>query len=613
MAQLSVMDLAKQGDPQAIAALINRSLASKGIHAEAQLEADCLNISLKAAQTPNQKAVVAIIHRGMMILQVDQIKRVKIFTYRSDNNYLAWQYELILDESLPMAEANSVNNGISENAMRTMANSAQGQLGQAQNMNLVSNPKGVILVQKLSQIQQNLQEYQDIIVRFTDEQVGTVKCLTTLNELIHVVSKPSFLFTSVAANPSLRSLLDAIAESSRTNEHGDQVITNLSILQPGQQWQTAKIRLVSKIFLEPDQEFEESNNSEIQHRGITVDIEETTPQQIGEPEELEIAPTIAPVITPPTPAKPEFTQTSNYSQINGHGNAQTADSSNGQAMSDQKIAEPITETVNQRIDLPESIDVTEEITVPANIDDMETITLNALSFLGEDFADNPPSKDQSSDSQLPETITTTPISLPPIKLDLLDNFATNSTSITANSLFDDFGADEIPVKIVDDVTAIEANDSSVDSLFDQFVDPIPTLGNSSVTNQANKSNDSDQSDLFGDFMAETRSPNGSEAKPSLGNNDLSFVTNNEDETVFQEDLEMLKSRIPKQSLDNLLNLMRAEDNQQKQGLDAKNDVGATTIEEILGNMETITLNPAGVSPNFMTLEDFSEDLESVGF
>ena len=141
-----------------------------------------------------------------------------------------------------------------------------------QDRNLVSNPKGIILVKKLSQLQQNLQEYQDVIVRFTDEHVGTVRCLTTLTELIQVISKPSFLFTTVASNPNLRSLLDTIAEFSHTDEHGDQVITNLSILQPGQQWQKAKIRLVTKIFLEPVQE--QDNNAEDKHQGLTLDLEE---------------------------------------------------------------------------------------------------------------------------------------------------------------------------------------------------------------------------------------------------------------------------------------------------------------------------------------------------
>ncbi len=189
MTQLGVMELAKQGDPHAIAALINRSLASKGIHAEAQLEAACLKISLYAAQIPNQKAVITIIHRGMMVLQVRQIERVKILTYRSDNNYLAWQHEIVLSDSF-------------EKSLVIPETNQAADLEQDQSMNLVSNPKGVILVQKLSQIQQNLQEYQDIIVRFTDEHVGTVRCLTTLTELIQVISKPSFLFTAVASNPN---------------------------------------------------------------------------------------------------------------------------------------------------------------------------------------------------------------------------------------------------------------------------------------------------------------------------------------------------------------------------------------------------------------------------
>ena len=81
MTQLSVMELAKQGDPNAIAALINRSLTSKGIHASAELESpQCLKISLQASQVPSQKAIVTIIHRGMMVLQIEQLKSVKIFT-----------------------------------------------------------------------------------------------------------------------------------------------------------------------------------------------------------------------------------------------------------------------------------------------------------------------------------------------------------------------------------------------------------------------------------------------------------------------------------------------------------------------------------------------------
>ena len=493
MTQLSVMDLAKKGDPHAIASLINRSLASKGIHAEAKLEAECLIISLQASQIPNQKAVVTIIQRGMVVLQVKQIKRVKILTYRSDNQYLAWQDEIDFGNNdaptKPLATPQIVKNN----------NSDQGQ-----NVNLVSNPKGVILVQKLSQIQQNLQEYQDIIVRFTDEQVGTVRCLTTLTELIQVISQPSFLFASVASNPNLRSLLDTIAESSKTDQHGDQVITNLSILQPGQQWQKAKIRLVTKIFLEPAELTQDQNESEVTHQGLTLDLAESNPESM-------------------TDASPD-------------------------------------------------------------------IQLNNAS--GEDEQDNS------------EDVIT--------KL----GSESNSQTLTINSLFDDFPEPPLPssqsTQIVNDVT--ENSDFS-DSLFDDFMNvdsgnsyrETDDLSIHQVSEQT-KPTDADD-DLFGNF-----SSNDDSVKAGLNK--------------LEGDIESIKSRIPKQNLDKFLQLMDEEEQIKaksetinnkkdidKDALHIKTDFGATNIERILSNMETITLSGSSSksSSDFVTLEDFAEDLNSVSF
>ncbi len=488
MTQLSVMDLAKQGDPHAIASLINRSLASKGIHAEAELESECLKISLQASQIPNQKAVVTIIHRGMIVLQVKQIKRVKILTYRSDNQYLAWQDEIDFGSN------NDPTQSVTTPQIVKDSNSDQGQ-----NVNLVSNPKGVILVQKLSQIQQNLQEYQDIIVRFTDEQVGTVRCLTTLTELIQVISQPSFLFASVASNPNLRSLLDTIAESSKTDQHGDQVITNLSILQPGQQWQKAKIRLVTKIFLEPAELTQEQNEPEVTHQGLTLDLAETNPESMTD--------------------------------------------------------------VDPDIELNNAIAENEQ-------DNSEDVITNL-----------------SSES--------------------------NSQILTINSLFDDFPEPPLPssqsTQIVNDIT--ENSDFS-DSLFDDFMDvdsgnsyrETESLSIHQVSEQTKPTNADD--DLFGNF-----SSNNDSVKADLNK--------------LEGDIESIKSRIPKQNLDKFLQLMdeeeqiktRSENINVKKDIQIKPDVGATTIERILGNMETITLSGSNLKPSadFVTLEDFSEDMNSVGF
>ncbi len=522
MTQLSVMELAKQGDPQAIAALINRSLASKGIHAEAELKAECLIVSLYAAQIPNQKAVVTIIHRGMMILQVEQIKHVKILTYRSDNNYLAWQNEIDLGnnpkEVLPISQIADTS-----------------YLEQVQNMNLVKNQKGIILVQNLSQIQQNLQEYQDIIVRFTDEQVGTVRCLTTLTELIQVISKPSFLFAAVASNPNLRSLLDTIAESSQTDENGDQVITNLSILQPGQQWQKAKIRLVSKIFLEPA---EDQNAPEDKHQGLTLDLEKPAPQPIVYPE----------------------TNISNLENLQ-------IDSENPQV----DVASLNTNSENPQVDVA---------------------SLNT-------------------------------------NLDVNVNLESNSDSITADSLFDDFPESSSPaLQVIDDVTEIADLPDSLfteeiteianlsDSLFDEFMDSGNVeLSANQIVQQVNDEtvpNDLD-GDLFDNFSFEERSPNSNYLE--------SDVTELEENNI-----DAIKSRIPKQSLEKLLMLINEEDqtkqliedkaiNEDKNPNSLESDLGAVTIERILGNMETITLSGSVKKPSsdFLTLEDFSQDLGSDGF
>ncbi len=568
MTQLSVMDLAKQGDPQAIAALINRSLASKGIHAKAELEAECLKISLQAAQVPNQKAVVTIIHRGIIILQPEKVKCVKILTYRADNNYLAWQYEinLVKDLQQPLtASPDPESNSLEPN----------------HNINLVSNPKGVILVQKLSQIKQNLQEYQDIIVRFTDEQVGTVRCLTTLTELIQVISKPSFLFAAVASNPNLRSLLDTIAESSKTDEHGDQVITNLSILQPGQQWQKAKIRLVTKIFLEPAQE---EDDPEIKHQGITLDLAETTSESTA----YDVADTKPATIS-------DIPQNIPAKSVDTNVDTNIASVSPSTSVTISSLFD------NTFDDAPASsapiLQITNDI-----VERAESITANSLF---DDFQAEPAPVPVASIPELPVLETPVP---------LVNSVVESLESITANSLFDNF-QEETPVQIVDDITA--SSDFS-DSLFDEFMNEhIESVSNYSesinqvndlpVNSSASPLNDtaSTSDDLFGSFA-----------------NDLPAPPLESDVTEIEESIDTIKSRIPKQNLDKLLQLIQEEEQNQvvsspsvNQDVNQLNtDVGVITIERILGNMDTISINTSeNKSSSNLTLEDFSEDLNSVGF
>ena len=584
MTQISVMELAKKGDPHAIATLINRSLESKGIHATADLEGECLKISLQASQIPNQKAVITIIQRGMMILQVEQIQSVKVLTYRSDNNYLAWQYQFSLtpsyNQSLPSSEIENSSNLVRD-----------------QNMNLVSNPKGVILVQKLSQIQQNLQEYQDIIVRFTDEQIGTVRCLTTLTELIQVISKPSFLFAAVASNPNLRSLLDTIAESSNTDEHGDQVITNLSILQPGQQWQKAKIRLVTKIFLEPAQHQE---NAEVKHQGLTLDLQEATPQVIVYPT-LENSEKSIPPKTSQNTSYPVL-ETSQSEVFQDNSEIEKSNLNSQENITSINVSQGNESAENQSVE-NESVENQSD----SLFDDFPDISVSAPNFLSVSTAD---------------------------KLEVNQSEPNQSKPSQSDELFDNF-SDPLSIASVLPVTNPEVNQS--DSLFDDFIDSDPA--NSYINNNTNNINiningefgedlaiapivqpvvhqindetvpTSLDEDLFNDFSFDQELPE--------SNSSTSLDASNTDEAM-----DAIKSKIPKQNLNQLLMLMDEEDQTNAEFLSnsnsnhnhditpVKTDMGATTIERLLENMETIALDDVGSSPSpsIVTLEDFSEDI-----
>jgi len=125
-----------------------------------------------------------------------------------------------------------------------------------------------MLVHQPVQIKHLPQTYQDIIIRFSD-RLGKIKCLCTLTELIEALNNFGWVLTAVS--PDLQNLREAIAASTVTDENGDRVITNISVLQPGSQWQKAKIRLTIKIFFEPEQ-YESSVPSV-----ITLDVEPTPP------------------------------------------------------------------------------------------------------------------------------------------------------------------------------------------------------------------------------------------------------------------------------------------------------------------------------------------------
>jgi O-antigen/teichoic acid export membrane protein len=101
MTEPKLSKLAKQGNPKAIAALINRSLKPKGITAKAYLQKNgCLQIRLESSQVP-PRSLVRIIRKGLISLEIKSINRVKIYGKKLAQENPDWHEEFQLPTSTP--------------------------------------------------------------------------------------------------------------------------------------------------------------------------------------------------------------------------------------------------------------------------------------------------------------------------------------------------------------------------------------------------------------------------------------------------------------------------------------------------------------------------------
>ncbi|MDX2240117.1 MAG: hypothetical protein NW224_05480 [Leptolyngbyaceae cyanobacterium bins.302] len=101
MTQADLIVQAKQGNPTAIAALLNRALQSRGIVATAQLQQTCLTIELTAAQPIDQSAAIILIQQGMNRLQPQRIHTVLVSAQSTTESDWTWMESFSLHEVEP--------------------------------------------------------------------------------------------------------------------------------------------------------------------------------------------------------------------------------------------------------------------------------------------------------------------------------------------------------------------------------------------------------------------------------------------------------------------------------------------------------------------------------
>lgn len=98
MTQSDLMAQAKQGNPNAIATLLNRALEAKGIRTCVTLDGNCLSVELTSAQSIPQQSAIQFIWQGMNRLQPRRIHTVLVSAKTTGDRELEWMESFSLDD-----------------------------------------------------------------------------------------------------------------------------------------------------------------------------------------------------------------------------------------------------------------------------------------------------------------------------------------------------------------------------------------------------------------------------------------------------------------------------------------------------------------------------------
>jgi len=98
MSQQNLLDLAKQGDIDAISTLINRNLNPKGITVKISKSANCLRIMLEAQTVLAQSNMVNYIQGGIGKLAIAEINTLQIFGRQTGDEVPTWSQTVNLHQ-----------------------------------------------------------------------------------------------------------------------------------------------------------------------------------------------------------------------------------------------------------------------------------------------------------------------------------------------------------------------------------------------------------------------------------------------------------------------------------------------------------------------------------
>lgn len=99
-----LLKLARQGDPRAIAALMNDALREQEVWVKATRDDRNLQVMLKAPRSLDQSTCVAFIMRGLRRLQTSAIDQIRVYAWQTYADFPDWVMDFSLEQSPSAAE-----------------------------------------------------------------------------------------------------------------------------------------------------------------------------------------------------------------------------------------------------------------------------------------------------------------------------------------------------------------------------------------------------------------------------------------------------------------------------------------------------------------------------
>ncbi|HLO52570.1 MAG TPA: hypothetical protein VK211_29495 [Kamptonema sp.] len=99
MTETNYQELAKQGNPEAIAFLLNQQLEPQGITVTTNLTNGCLEVMLESEQVPDRYEFVDFVRNQLTNLEPDSIERAKVEGKKTGSDAPAWSQGFVLEVS----------------------------------------------------------------------------------------------------------------------------------------------------------------------------------------------------------------------------------------------------------------------------------------------------------------------------------------------------------------------------------------------------------------------------------------------------------------------------------------------------------------------------------